>query len=98
MTKYSYSRQNIGEYVFVRFARIAAEMTRDGQPIVSFDYVRAFEEVRDKRSPKIVIAASSLEKLADSSPPARFEFAEIFDGINMKDQKAARDVLTAGVA
>ncbi len=98
MTKYSYSRQNIGEYVFVRFARIAAEMTRDGQPIVSFDYARAFEEVRDKRSPKIVIAASSLEKLADSSPPARFEFAEIFDGINMKDQKAARDVLTAGVA
>lgn len=98
MTKYSYSRQNIGEYVFVRFARIAAETTRDGHPIVSFDYARAFEEVRDKRSPKIVIAASGIEKLADPAPPARLEFAEIFQGINIKDQKAAREVLTVGVA
>jgi hypothetical protein len=97
MTKYSYSRQNIGEYVFVRFARIAAEMARDGHPIVSFDYSRAFEEVRDKRSPKIVLSASSFEKLTDPAPPARLEFTEIFEGINIKDQKAARDVLTVGV-
>ncbi|MBB3914531.1 NACHT domain-containing protein [Rhizobium fabae] len=97
MTKYSYSRQNIGEYVFVRFARIAAEMARDGHPVVSFDYSRAFDEVRDKRSPKIVIAASSFEKLTEPALPARLEFNEIFEGISVKDQKAARDVLTVGV-
>ncbi|QKK18882.1 hypothetical protein [Rhizobium indicum] len=43
---------NIGEYVFVKFCRLAAEMARDGQPIVSFDYSKAFDEVRDKRPPK----------------------------------------------
>lgn len=98
ITKYSYSRQNIGEYVFVRFARIAAEMARDGNPIISFDYARAFDEVRDKRSPKIVIGESGFPKLADLTPAVRLEFTEIFDGINIKDQKAARDVLVVGVS
>lgn len=98
MTKYNYSRQNIGEYVFVRFARIAAEMSRDGNSIISFDYARAFDEVRDKRLPKIVISGSGLQKETDSPAPVRIEFAEVFEGIGAKDQKAAKDVLSVGVA
>jgi len=98
ISKYSYSRQNIGEYVFVRFARIAAERSRDGNPVVSFDYVRAFEEIKDKRSPKIAISTSNFVILPEANPPARFEFAEIFDGVGAKEQRAAFDVLTVGVA
>lgn len=98
MTKYNYSRQNIGEYVFVRFARIAAEMSRDGNPIISFDYARAFDEVRDKRLPKIVISGSAFQKDTDSPAPIRIDFAEVFEGIGTKDQKAAKDVLSVGVA
>jgi len=97
MPKYSFSRQNIGEYVFVKFSRIAAEMARDGQPLVSFDYAKAFDEVRDKRSPKIIIGEAAYPKLADASQPVRIDFAEIFDGISASNQRAARDVLVVGV-
>ncbi|MBB2749780.1 UNVERIFIED_ORG: hypothetical protein GGI57_000446 [Rhizobium aethiopicum] len=97
MTRYSFSRQNIGEYVFVKFCRIAAEMARDSQPILSFDYAKAFDEVRDKRPPKIVLSEAAYPKSADVTPPARVDFAEIFDGINVRDQKAARDVMVVGV-
>lgn len=98
MTKYSFSRQNIGEYVFVRFARIAAEKSRDGNPIISFDYTRAFDEIRDKRAPKIVVAGSGFQNGNDAPAAVRFEFGEVFEGFSAKDQKSALAVLTVGVA
>ncbi|MFC5760460.1 NACHT domain-containing protein [Rhizobium sp. GCM10022189] len=97
MSKYSFSRQNIGEYVFVKFSRIAAEMARDGQLLVSFDYAKAFDEVRDKRSPKIVISEDAYLKSSGATPSARIEWAEIFDEIGTRDQNVARDVLAVGV-
>ena len=98
MSKYTYSRHNIGEYVFVRFARIAAEKSREGNPIIVFDYGRAFEEVKDKRLPKIVIGGPGPQTDSDAPATVRIEFSEIFDGVSLSDQKAAREVLTIGVA
>jgi hypothetical protein len=97
MSRYSFSRQNIGEYIFVKFCRIAAEMARDGNAIVSFDYAKAFDEVRDKRSPKLIISDADYPKSEDVIAPARVEFSEIFDGLSAKEQKAARDVMVVGV-
>ncbi|NEK15042.1 NACHT domain-containing NTPase [Rhizobium leguminosarum] len=96
MTRYTFSRSNIGEYVFVRFARIAAERSRDGKPVVTFDIARAYDEVKDKRPPKIDIEGN-LQGLPELIQP-RIEFAEVFGGIGLKEQKAALDVLSVGVA
>ncbi|MGO7661636.1 hypothetical protein ACC697_04060 [Rhizobium ruizarguesonis] len=64
---------------------------------MSFDYSKAFDEVRDKRFPKIVVSEAAYPKSADVTPPARIDFAEIFAGVNIRDQKAARDVMVVGV-
>lgn len=83
-------------YVFVRFARIAAEKARDGQPAIAFDVAKAFDEVQDKRSPKIVIGG--VAQPPQTPPPVRAEFIEVFEGIAPKDQNTALEVLRAGVA
>jgi hypothetical protein len=95
LSKYTYSRQNIGAYVFARFARIAAEKSRDGQPIIAFDVAKALDEVQDKRPPKIAIGG--VTQPSQTLPPARAEFNEVFEGIAIKDKNTALEVLRAGV-
>lgn len=96
ISKYTYSRQNIGAYVFTRFARIAAEKSGDGRPVIAFDIAKAFDEVEDKRLPKIVIAETT--PALEARPRARADFFKVFEGVAIKHRNTALEVLRTGVA
>ncbi|WP_168255349.1 hypothetical protein [Rhizobium leguminosarum] len=94
ITKYTYTRKDMGEYIFVRFVRIAAEMARSGQPLVSFDISKAFDEMHDKRAPKIAIGGLMA---LPTHGPLRFEFTEVMRDVSQRDMAVALEVLRAGV-
>ncbi|NTF87641.1 NACHT domain-containing protein [Agrobacterium rhizogenes] len=94
--RYSYSRQNIGEYVFLKYTRVAAEMNKEGRPILIFDYAAAFAEVHDKRRPKVV--PSGVGENAPLRSQIRVDFDDVFRGVSASDQRSALEVLRRGIA
>jgi hypothetical protein len=91
-----FSRQNIFEYVFLRAARVAAEVDRTGAQTVLVDFGRILADLSEARKPKIVIAnrATAVEV---NAYVYSISFDELFPKIVGEERAVLIDTLRTGI-
>lgn len=90
------SRGDLRSFFFLRHARLAAESSRDGKPVIIVDFDRFFADVLELRPPKITLAGTQANP--DGGGSMRIPFDEVFEGTKYASRATAVDVLRSGVA
>lgn len=87
-----FSRDDLFEHVMLRNGRLAAERDRSGNPVVSFDFERSFNDLYSARRPRIIVTGT--EPATSAEPrPLRFPFASVASGLSSAERSAALEVL-----
>jgi hypothetical protein len=96
LPKLRFSRQNILEFVFLRYARLMPELGEGGERVIGIDFDRMYNELYTVRRPTIFL--SGREPATDATrSPARFGFNQVFGHVGAKQREMVLSVLLSGV-
>jgi hypothetical protein len=95
--KLSFSRKNLFEFIILRNARIAAESSVSGRPIIIVDFDKFYNDVINIRPPRLS-PAGRIPIDRSNVNSYRFEFDHVMSGIKQSSHGHALDVIRRGVA
>ena len=94
MPSLSFSRQNIFEYVFLRTARVGAELGQGGVPALVVDFGRIFLELAELRKPKITVLSRPPTTVGSFLHPISMNDVGLS---NVRDQLLLIELLKSGI-